>query len=59
MKRSKMIQKISYYTQEDKDLAKRCLDMLEQMGMLPPICKVVIKDGKHTPTERRWDNEEI
>jgi hypothetical protein len=41
-----------------KEEAEDILIALEKSGMLPPLCTVTIKDGKHTPTERRWDHED-
>lgn len=35
----------------------RILSYLEDIGMLPPTCSVTIENGKHTPSIRKWDDE--
>jgi hypothetical protein len=65
MKRSEALNAIAYiimdYKYEDTgdsdETALRVLSYLEDLGMQPPICTVTIKDGKHTPTEYKWDEE--
>lgn len=66
MKRSKMVLEIeerldelySPFNYHNNYAAIDILKLIEELGMLPPVntCKVV--DGKHTPSERSWDNEE-
>lgn len=69
-----MVQKICYLLvecgldkweeHEREATAKYVLDAIEEAGMLPPNCTVkLIPDlerggTKHSPTERRWDDEE-
>jgi hypothetical protein len=66
MKRSEIISKledylIDYQCDDWPDCtfsANEILTYLEkEIGMLPPPCTVTIKDGKHTPTERKWEDE--
>lgn len=48
---------IMWEEDDSRDRALRVLSYLEDIGMLPPPCSVTIKNGKHTPTERKWDDE--
>lgn len=60
MKRAEVVSTIAYMIAdgyEGYDQALRILSYLEDLGMLPPVCTVTIKDGKHTPTVRKWDDE--
>jgi hypothetical protein len=61
MKKEDVVDVISWIILDDgtnKEKALHILSYLEGVGMLPPICTTTIKDGKHTPTERKWDDEE-
>jgi len=65
MKRTEVINTISWMIADykgdltlDDKIALRVLSYLEDIGMQPPVCSVTIKDGKHTPAERRWDDED-
>ena len=63
MKRETVLNQLEFIINpEEPDLAwkkaLRILSYLEDIGMLPPPCSVTIKDGKHTPTIRKWDDEE-
>lgn len=60
MKREDAIKTINWIINNDKSEGieshgLRVMSYLEDIGMLPPLCAVTIKDDKHTPTERKWD----
>lgn len=63
MKRNDVIDAIAWILVEGADdnegtpTALRILSYIEDIGMLPPPCSVKIENGKHTPTERKWDDE--
>lgn len=61
MKRSDVLDALFDIIHDDDiraiDKHYRILSYVEDIGMLPPPCTVTIKDGKHTPTERVWDEE--
>ena len=61
MKKSDVLMTLAFIIQDNEEFpdiaASKALVYLEGIGMLPPICTVTVKDGKHTPTERCWDEE--
>lgn len=62
MKRENVVNAIEWIILDEEntnsyDTALRILSYIEDIGMLPPNCSVTIKDGKHTPTERKWEDE--